>query len=460
MNSFREYYLSSLRSSSSYSAQQILKRLDPEKVEAAKPLEIKQNDIILGFKTEDFRKDNVQLLDIGLFNKGESSNINIAFLGITGTGKTAEAYKFAENFIYRYDNFFFSLDIKGEAWIHKKPLSSLAGMDQLETVYADLGQEPKGLDLLIIAPRSIIANKHVDRYFSVDWAWIKDIAFFDQNEAVRILAGLLGIASSNDDAIDLLDRAVEKDSIDSMKAFYKFIKDIYDKEGVDYAGSSKVLAKLKPRMDKGLLSDDPRYKLNLLEELKQRKGKGGVVFQGKIKVAGLGNYIDLGYESCVQLCLTTILYNGLSWNVSKDEKAILKSDGFIHIPELDTLASDDDRNQMSLYLRNYYTKSRQAGINNSCDVQEVSTVDHELMAQVRIFCCAKVSESNAKALEKKGIDKVNIKYLQQLRMEVWPTINGKRIGYKLAERVIIGKNNEILVYVPSPSQSQFMFKGA
>ena len=178
-----------------------------------------------------------------------------------------------------------------------------------------------------------------------------------------------------------------------------------------------------------------------------------MVLRGKLKVAGIGNYIDSVIETMLSVYIDTILNDGLSWNVDKSEKAILRSDIVLKIAELDMLAPDDERNRMSLYLRNILSKSRAAGIVPLLDVQEPSTVDHELWMQVKVLNCARVSDSVGKLLEKRGIDKEYVSMLKTLSMDVWTSI-----GYKAIERIIIGSDNSVTRYVTMMSRSQFMFK--
>ncbi|MGP8253428.1 MAG: glycine--tRNA ligase subunit alpha [Terracidiphilus sp.] len=177
--------------------------------------------------------------------------------------------------------------------------------------------------------------------------------------------------------------------------------------------------------------------------MKKRQGAGGVVLAGKIKVAGLNNYVDLSYEAVIKMLMLKIEYDGFAWNVGKNPNAVLQTDCVVHVGELDTFAPADDRSPMSRFMRDRSTKGRQSGVNYFFDVQESSTVDAELFNQIKILDCATVSDSNAKTLERKGINKNNIAYLQKLRREVWPIHNGRKIGYKVAERCVIDRLNHI-----------------
>ena len=447
-----------LMQSNSYTSKMMLKKMYPPEKVIVEPLVITDNDVILGYKTEDFTdKNNAQLLNLGIFERGETGSVNIGFLGITGSGKTAEAWKFIENFVFRFRYCFFEIDVKHEAWIHRKPLYSLPGKEAIDASLEQLGQTRQGLDLLIVAPRGIISKEdtNVDVWISVGWKDIQDIAKYDNGEAIKILADILGISTTDDDSLDILDRAIE-DGIETVEDFYKFVMAINKKEGIDYAGSTKILRKLKLRMDKDILSD--KYTFDLLGEMKKRQGAGGVVLAGKIKVAGLNNYVDLSYEAVIKMLMLKIEYDGFAWNVGKNPNAVLQTDCVVHVGELDTFAPADDRSPMSRFMRDRSTKGRQSGVNYFFDVQESSTVDAELFNQIKILDCATVSDSNAKTLERKGINKNNIAYLQKLRREVWPIHNGRKIGYKVAERCVIDRLNHIIIFVPGVPQSQFMFK--
>lgn len=457
MDSLNDYYKQSLLSSSSYSAKVQLERVYPETKPEAQPLQITDNDLILGFGSSDFRKKNVRLLNLNLFRDDEVGNIAMGFLGLTGTGKSTRAYSVAEDFVYRHNNCLFIYDVKGEAYFHKEPLHSLPNLARIDALHSQIGLKRRGLDLLIVSPRSLSENRHVDFYFSISWNWIKRIARYDSGEAVKIMSEILGLFNTDDDSIDILDEALHRSSILDFKGLREFIRGPNGRRK-NYPGASKLLRKLRNRMRNGILSDDPRYSLDLLSEMKKRQGRGGVVFQGKIKVAGMGNYIDMAYEASLKACLSLILYDGLAWNVSRDSNAVLKCDTFILFEEFDTLAPDDDRNMTSLYLRNYFTKGRQAGLNMAGVVQEASTVDHELWQQMRILFCAKLTEANSKAVKRKGIDDDIIKELQGLDMAVQVKINGIGMNYSVPECCAITTKNEIIVYDLCPPQSQFAFK--
>ena len=410
-------------------------------------LELGKNDVILGFKDGRFERDNIVTFDLGIFHENETESTAIGFLGITGSMKTSSMSYFEEEFVLRHNFCSFEYDAKGEAWIHKQPLTSLPNLPRIDVLMGQLNMKRQGMDKLVCCPEYLGKQANVDRYVAITWQDISDIASFDSGAAVRYLIALLGLNDYDNESIDLLNIAIHRSSVRSFRNLQEFIK---KQKG---AGKDLLLRKIKRRLQGHVISDNPSLHLDVLNEMKLRQGRGGVVLRGKLKVAGVGNYVDSVLEAMLSIYIDRILNDGLLWNVDKSEKSILRSEAVLKIAELDMLAPDDERNKMSLYLRNILSKSRAAGLVPLLDVQEPSTVDHELWMQVKILNCARVSDSVARLLEKRGMDKEYISLLKTLRMDVPVSF-----GYRGIERVMINKEGVVKKYVPIMPRSQFMFK--
>lgn len=415
--------------------------------EKERPVELGKNDVILGFRDGIFEKNNIVKFDLGMFHETETESVAIGFLGITGSMKTSSMSYFEEEFVLRHGFCSFEYDAKGEAWIHKQPLSSLPNLPRIDALMKQLNMRRQGMDKLICSPEYLGKQANVDKYVAITWEDITDIAVNDSGAAVRYLITLLGLSDYDNESIDLLTIAIHRSSIKSFKHLTEFIK---KQKG---AGRDLLIRKIRRRLQGKVISDNASLHLDVLGEMKLRQGRGGVVLRGKLKVAGTGNYVDSVLEAMLSIYIDKILYDGLLWNVDKSDKSILRSEAVLKIAELDMLAPDDERNKMSLYLRNILSKSRAAGLVPLLDVQEPSTVDHELWLQVKIFNCAKVSDSVARLLEKRGMDKDYVGLLKTLSMNVLTSF-----GYKGLERVMIDEHGNVKKYVPIMSRSQFMFK--
>ena len=451
MNNFEDYYKQTLERSNSYSSMKMLAKMYPEKPQQEVPLQISKNDIILGFKNSEFKKENVRLLNLNIFSETETDSIIMACLGQTGTGKTLTAYSLCEDFVFRFEQCLFIYDVKKEAPWHRQPLYSLPNIEEIEKVQDSIGLKLRALDLFIIAPKYMGPQKNVDFYFTLTWPDIMDMAKTDRAEALRILTEILGLGNNDGDSIDIIEDAIDRNNINTFSQLREFVRGVKGKN-LKKPGAMLLVRKLKRRFESEIISDNPKYRLQLLKEMKDRQGKGGVVFQGKIKSAS-DNYIDRQYNALLKWCQTLIMQDGFAWNINRDSNAVLKCDTVVMLEEFDTLCNTEKQNPMTVFERSYGTKSRQAGINLIVVVQEIDMIDEAFVSQIRIFFCSRVSEANALALRKKGVTKENIEWIQDLRLEVETSL-----GYKAPERCAISKSNEIIVYIPRTPCSQYAFK--
>ena len=419
--------------------------------EVIRPLKLTENQMIVGFKDHTMNPESIEILDLDIFHDHETESVAMGFLGVTGTGKTTHGYTIIEDFLFRHNYCFFGYDAKGEAYFHKQELNSLPNLSIIDSVFERLGRRRRGLDLLIIGPRYLGNQKNVDRYFACSWRIIQQIAKYNMDEALKLLVEFTGLDNSDGDSIDILREGLSKRSVQDFSDLLKFIEKL--PRGPGEAGKVKLLRRIENRLASKIFSDDPELHINLLEEIKSRQGRGGVIFSGRIKTAGAGSYVDRAYNAMLMMCQNLTFYDGFSWNVDRNQNAVIKGELIEYIDEIDTLAPDVDNNLMSEFERNQATKARQAGKIFAFSVQELDTVDRSLTAQIRFFFCAKVSESNARALRRKGISGPEVETLQDL-----PISEQTELGYSLPWRCIIDKNNKIKIYLPIMGESQFAYK--
>ena len=409
------------RRSNSWSAKQTLNRAyRREGPRAIVPVQITENDIILGCNDFNFNRDNLVVLNTrSISPTGERFAFTFAILGMPGTGKTQTARNLVlANLHGRLGKPAFVYDPKGEWGETAEPYDE--HVEKIDAFFAHLppGIKRQGYDCITMSP--YYTNKRTDVRFKVQLQDLKDIMEHseagDPDEGLRVTCELLGIGSEQDLAIDLL-RICLKPAVKSWAELNVQIKKYAQKYP---AGSALLLRKLFFARRNSLISDNPADACRVLENMAEGKV---VVYRGKIKGSETGRYVDLQFNACLKIVLYKIEYNCEAWNMHRDRSAVLKAESIVvFFEEIDQLASNTD-SSTRIAVRNFVSKGRSFGIDVGICGQEYATIDAELFGMIKNVFSSRVTEGNAVLLRKRNMQQDDIQNLMSMPIKVMTSVD-------------------------------------
>lgn len=444
----------SLLNSNSWSAQRDYYEIFGYKAAPVEePIEIKDNDLVLGFGSKDFSRDNIRKINLGIFSGGNNvaRSIRCMFLGATGAGKTTQCSTVAlDNFVERFSYKFFAYDPKREWYTKKQPA---VVKPKVKKLFADFGVTARGYDLFVISPKMLNNKRNVDQEFMIGYDDIKRLATgpaADAVEAVRLLLELVNMDDPGPDLVGLLQILVTKLYINDFTE----LEDYIEKEGAYYkipnTSIQSLIRKISLAIDGKVITNNENYIINVLELMHEHDG---VVFAGKLRSQNKNTLVDNPYNAVFKILALEILYDCVAYNIQRDRSdTILQSEVVMVLDELDVLAPDNENTTTRDFVRAIFTKARGAGITALGIAQEATLVDKELFEQFDIiFCGGGISDENGKMLVRRGVPQLAVDQLRNLR-------SGERtnVGTKVAQWCAMDRNRHITKYLPIPPQSAYL----
>jgi len=456
-----------------------LKYVTEEEAIPIENLDIAEDEMLLGFKSLDYNLDNAFITKIGIFESegGEyvpKSQI-FTIIGERGSGKSILASIIGlDNIVQRFQLPTFIIDPSptGEWGSHKKTILKKfpSQRNKISSFFETINVEPQGINynIIVYQPKfdSDFKEEGVDKFFLLYYSDFLQLYKFSHLEATQIFIDIVNLDDTRPTMVVVGDMFIKYNKEDNS---FSEILDNYGKKsntyskGDEMASISRVFPyALQSAINLGIVNGGVNkdkmvnnkavLKNNVLEDL---ENKDAVVLRIKAKSSNESN-ITKRYEACIKIVLTKILNDRLLFSSgTKEEKVkshLTNPNGIlVIIEEADTIAPATGGNYVKELIKQLATKYRKAYINVILITQDAGTLDETLLKQSSVIFCSQIQTlGNIKALKEKGIDKITIDKLKNLRKN-----QRNSLGLLVSEWAMIDANKKIELFYPTIPHSSF-----
>jgi hypothetical protein len=440
-------------------------------------VEMTPNKIIAGFSTLDYKRENLVIIDIGKFTKGGRPRaVQMLVIGPNGTGKSALAGNLIfTNFVGRLGESAFIYDPKDEWDNHTQPAyASKRETKQrvlIDRLLDEIGEvegkklERRGYECIKICP--IVADagtaKNV-KYFSVCYSDLMLIKKRTAPEAPKLFIELIGFdIGQHEYGLDLIKLIMNDEDVTTFKEFYEEVQKTGIREGYSEKTILVLRRKLKAAMESNYITDDPEKSINILELM---RNYNAVIFKGLLKSSQKLSPVEACFYATLKIELWLIYIDCYAYHVQRDETAIIKNKNGILFAcdELPVICNENENTTTRDFIANFLLQGRAAGIDFLGIAQESSLIYNELKSQIKITFTTRLTPSNIKYLEGKGVgpEWLSVKeggLLTTLKINVEPIICGEPSGLDVAQQAFINENGRVTRCYPFVPLSKIHERG-
>lgn len=407
---------------------------------------LNKNQMLIGFRNHDFSEGSEVVIDLELEKRigngieRQSKVINI--LGRKGEGKTALATVIIDYLVQQRHVPIFVIDPWGEFYKRKQPFVDkdvdYEFYSRLNKHLSKYNLKIKGYKTCVISPKFLGKKPNVDKYFSISFPQVKDLINKNSYDGINLLADILGIAN-NEPNIDFLLRTIKSadgihiNSWSELKDTLKKLKSYSKRNDELSVRVSSIFSKLNIRLLLGVLSDDEKDEIDILQLLKENEL---LVFNGEIRTEEDDTYQTKIYNSILKFILS-VIKTDLKNLLSNLPSTLTNKEGvWIVCDEADSVAPEKGQSSLKTDYVQLATKQRKAMISLINITQSALKLDQILFSQADYIFTFRPDEDNRKIFERRGMSEENLSIIDELKYGV-----ETGIGIKMNECAFTTKNN-------------------
>ena len=420
----RQLYKAILGTSLRYTDRKVYKHLFGEEMEeATASFQLGINDVILGFTSLKFDLQNLVKLNMNLVSGWETgkpvfSPKTVCVIGKKGSGKTVLMKMLVEQIRRKFGFKVIKIDPYGEFYMSKYPFAydrSEQYQHFLDEWMATYGQERYGLKLVVISPRylkkeEIEGSDNKVRYWALHYHHFKDLARYDNDRAMTLLAELLGL-SDNRSNINLLMTVMADDKMNSWRDLYNALAvAVRMKAGTQV---SVIFYAIKAMLAQHIISDDEEDDIDIMQLVAENDE---LIFKGRLRKSLNDTFMDRIYNVHIKYLLALPSNDLKRYGDGATDTYLNGTPVIIASDEADSLAPAEGICSLTEDYIQLSKKERKTQIFVFNAVQSAEDINKSLLDQSDFIFTFRVDEENVNVFKKRHVSKGLLDRLANLVM--------------------------------------------
>jgi DNA helicase HerA-like ATPase len=444
----RQIYKAILSTGGRYADRKIYEELFGEQIEeTSTSFKIGINEVILGFTSLKFEKNNLVKLNMNLVSGWETGKPSfmpktVCVIGKKGSGKTVLMKMLIEQIRKRFGFKVVKIDPYGEFYTSKHPFAynkSSQYQQYLDQWMGEFGQTRYGLKLVVISPRYLrketSENPDVNViYYAIHYHHFKDMAQYNNERAMTLLAELLGL-SENRANINLLMTVMADNKINSWHDLYNALAaGVRRKESTQV---SVIFYAIRAMMAQHILSDDEKDDIDIMQLIAENDE---LIFKGRLRKSSNDTFMDRIYNVHVKMLLDLPSNDLKRFAEGATDTYLQGTPIIIASDETDSLAPAEGICSLTEDYIQLAKKERKTQIFVFNAVQSAEDINKSLLDQSDFIFTFRVDEENVGVFKKRHVSKGLLDRLANLVMA--QATKPSSIGTTPSECAVLNERNE------------------
>jgi len=400
-----------------YSTQQNLKAFAIKPKTEVVDYKLGINEVVIGFKTPEFRPGNEQKVDLGFMKINKESGEpsfdaqRIVIAGSPGTGKTWMLDTMIAAYHTKFEIRHLHFDPKKEYWTRRFPIwadgvtykgkflknpfsKPLAYQQKIDLHLAQFGMKRKGYDLYIVRPLYLGEEEGIDKHYCLTWLDVMQLWALDPKNAPKYVAEVLGLTGSKTNK-DILTQAMSDPTIRTwVQAEARIGQLVKDASST----ASLIFQAIKTSRARRVISDDLTRRFDFLAEIALHDT---IVFAGELPEIGDEEDEDDKIYNGFCKWLIKLLEKDVYADIRRNKSSKYPAGVLLSADEADAVAGKKGQTLRRSFVR-AYNKLRGYGFNTLLATQELQNLDSSLITNASTLISSRATRGLANDAEKSG----------------------------------------------------------